>query len=440
MKQALIALILGLGSASGAAAESPNTLLASFAKERAALDVRSFALSLEDNLAAVKEGNALAREGAFAARWSEKLRALDPAALPLCDRIDHAKALHEAAMIKRRADLGAAPGFKAAAANGLGASAEGKAFYDLLLDWQLGVDVAPDAIFAFGEDQIRQANVRYDALVTMMGFAGDTAGLADHLRSDNFRESDPAALQSAFEEADAAVIANLGALFQRYETPPVKIARAERGGSLAQTPGFYDGPTGTFYYNVPGDSYDLRNRDWLYLHEATPGHHFQNAIAASAGACKSLMPDLWSPAFVEGWGAYVETLGRDLGLYTSLEAELAAVEWDMVRSARVAIDVGLNHRGWSDADALAFWRKSVRGQDALAQREIDRMRRWPAQVVTYKYGAAMFEAARDRLAGAQGAAFDLKAYHHLALGRGPMPVPVFAALVEDSVRESASRR
>lgn len=440
MKQMLFALVLGFGSASCAAAQSPASVFTEFEKERQALGVQSFALSLDDNLAAVKEGEALARERDFAARWSATMQSLDFDALPLCEQIDLAKARHELEMLRRRADLGAASGLKPAIKAGLNASAEGRAFYELLLDWQLGVDVTPEAIFTFGEDQIRKANARYDALQAQLGFAGDDAGLAEHLASDDFKEADAAALQRAFEDADAVVREALPTLFQRYDVAPAKIARAERGGPLAQTPGFYDGPSGTFFYNVPGDTYDIRNRDWLYLHEATPGHHFQSAIGASGAACKSAMPDLWSPAFVEGWGAYVETLGRDLGLYRTPEAELAAVEWDMVRSARVAIDVGLNHRGWTDADALAFWRAAVRGQEAIAQREIDRMRRWPAQVVTYKYGAAMFEGARERFAGAQGAAFDVKAYHHLALGRGPMPVPVFVRLVEDAVKASGARQ
>lgn len=54
---------------------------------------------------------------------------------------------------------------------------------------------------------------------------------------------------------------------------------------------------------------------------------------------------------------------------------MAAVEWDMVRSARVSIDVGLNYYGWTDAEAHDYWRLNVKGQDAIAQREIDRMRR-----------------------------------------------------------------
>lgn len=441
MKPILIALALHsatlAGSTSAGAAPQPAidapSLVAAFEAERKKLSVGSLALALEDNIAALKDGAALDAERAFAARFLAHLAEIDAAALPLCERIDVEKARFEAAMVLRRADLAARAGLKEAIRLGLGAGKDGRAFYDLLLDWQIGEDVRPEDILDFGEREVARARRRHADLQKKLGFAGDDAGLAAHLKSDAFRTRDASALQRSFEAAGENVSRNLSALFFDYPIAPVKIARAEQGGPLAATPGFYDAASTTFFYNVPGETYDIRNRDWLYLHEAIPGHHFQIAIGGLETSCKSALPDLWSPAFVEGWGAYVETIGGRLGLYETPEAELAAVEWDMVRSARVVIDVGLNHRGWSDAEALAYWRKAVRGQDDIAQREIDRMRRWPAQVVTYKYGADQFKKARDRLAAAKGAAFDERAFHDLVLGRGPMPVPVFAALVENAL-------
>lgn len=428
------AFVLTAGAnAAPTGADEASAAVAAFDAERKALGVATLALALEDNVAALKAGAALAAEKDFAARQLARLSAIDTAALPLCTRIDLDKARFEAGMVLRRADLAGRAGLKDALKPGLGASADGRDFYELLLDWQIGEEVEPEKILAFGEKQVKRANRRYAALQKKIGFAGDDAGLDAHLKSDAFKTRDAGFLQRTFEAADARVRERLGDLFNDYPIAPVKIARAERGGPLAQTPGLYDGASGTFFYNVPGETYDLRNRDWLYLHEALPGHHFQSAIGALPGACASALPDLWSPAFLEGWGAYVETLGERLGLYETPEAELAAVEWDMVRSARVVIDVGMNHRGWSDAEALAYWRKAVRGQEEIAQREIDRMRRWPAQVVTYKYGAVRFEEARARLAKDAGKAFDERAFHDLVLGRGPMPFPVFAALVENSL-------
>lgn len=433
MKQVALALAFAAAATPAAAAPDVASLFAAFESERQALGVSSFALSLDDNLAAVKEGDALARERAFAEKWIGAFGGVDENALTLCERIDHEKASHEAKMVKRRADLGAAPRFREKLTQGLSASEEGRAFYDLLLDWQLGVDVSADENFKFGEHQIKAAKAWRKSALRRVSRAGEKP-LAGASPAPTLTETgDAAAIQRSFEDADRIVRANLEALFFDYPVKSATIARAERGGPLARTPGFYDGSTQTFFDNVPGETYDLADRDWLYLHEATPGHHFQNAIAGIGKACKSAVPDLWAPAYIEGWGAYVETLGRALGLYEDPRAELAAADWNMVRSVRVAIDVGLNHHGWSDEEALSFWRKAIPNEDDLARREIDRMRRWPAQVATYKFGAFWISQARDRLAATQGDAFDERAFHDLVLGDGPMPFPVFEALVDNAL-------
>ncbi len=408
-------------------------LISEFASEYDALKISGLALALADNLSALKSGGGLSEEAAFASKWRRALSGLDRASLPICERIDAEKALQEAAMIGRRAKVASAYQDRSSWAAGLDGSAGAKEFYDLLLDWQLGFDADPDEIFAFGKKQSSRALANYAALQALMGFAGNDAGLAAHQASTQFAESNAAAIQKSFEAASALVASRLDHVFlSDYGVAAPKIERAERGGPLAATPGFYDGDTGVFFYNAPGETYDLRNRGWLYLHEAVPGHHFQISISRSETGCRTGLENLWSGAFVEGWGAYVETLGAALGLYATPEEEMAAVEWDMVRSARVSIDVGLNYYGWTDAEAHDYWRLSVKGQDAIAQREIDRMRRWPAQVVTYKYGAAAFERSRDTMMAALADGFDLRKFHDLALKNGSMPIPLFEAIVAET--------
>lgn len=175
--------------------------------------------------------------------------------------------------------------------------------------------------------------------------------------------------------------------------------------------------------------YEARQADWLFLHEATPGHHFQVAAARAAERCPQRLPEIFNPAYVEGWAAYVETIGADLGLYTDRYARLAAVEWDMVRSVRVVLDVGLNAYGWSDERALAYWHANVYGQRDVAEREIARMRRWPAQVITYKYGASVFERLRAHHVDSADGRLDVKRFHDAALAYGSMPLATFEELL-----------
>ena len=126
--------------------------------------------------------------------------------------------------------------------------------------------------------------------------------------------------------------------------------------------------------------------------------------------------------FAEGWGAYAEELGKDLGAYKTPYDELGKWEWDIVRSVRVPLDVGLNYYGWTDQQALDFWKKSIRGQDDIAMREIARIRRWPAQVVTYKYGALQILHWKQELRQKQGDQFNIKDFHDRVLDHGSLPL------------------
>jgi len=120
--------------------------------------------------------------------------------------------------------------------------------------------------------------------------------------------------------------------------------------------------------------------------------------------------------YLEGWAAYVEELGEEMGLYRTLYDLMGKHEWNLVRSVRVVLDVGLNYKGWSDEKALAFWKTNINNQEDIAMREINRMRRWPVQVITYKYGAARILEKR-RAAKLKGG-FNLKDFHQEILSRG----------------------
>jgi len=124
----------------------------------------------------------------------------------------------------------------------------------------------------------------------------------------------------------------------------------------------------------------------------------------------------------EGWAAYTEELGKQLGVYKTPYDELGKWEWDIVRSVRVPMEVGINYYGWTDEQALAFWKKNITGQDDIAMREIARVKRWPAQSITYKYGALQIMQWKATLQKREGKRFDIKQFHDKILQHGSLPI------------------
>lgn len=140
----------------------------------------------------------------------------------------------------------------------------------------------------------------------------------------------------------------------------------------------------------------------------------------------------WYPGYGEGWAAYAEEYGKELGLYQTPYEELGRWEWDIVRSVRVALDVAINYCGWNDNQALAFWKKNIRNQDDIAMREINRMKRWPVQVITYKYGASQFLLWKKKMQLKEGASFNISNFHNELLKRGALPFMVLKKYVDNS--------
>ncbi|NMP33118.1 DUF885 domain-containing protein [Thalassotalea sp. M1531] len=169
-----------------------------------------------------------------------------------------------------------------------------------------------------------------------------------------------------------------------YTAPPVNIARSNLPKSFP-APGIYDAANQRFIYHTQGEYLAAKHMDWLFLHEAVPGHHYQSQFVEEKATCPDALA-IGSTVFSEGWGAYVETLGQQLGLFKDHDSIDYALDWQALRAVRVLIDIGIHYEGWSDQRAQALWQTYIPEQSAIMHREISRIKQWPVQVITYVYG------------------------------------------------------
>ncbi len=290
------------------------------------------------------------------------------------------------------------------------------AWYVYFVKRWTGADINPDELYLNGLEEIERVQLHIENVRLQTGM--DSAAFYQHLNDSSFFITNESQVKQAFEHTKNIILKNLGNIFNITSVPDVSIQRGNNA-ALGQTPGYYS--DNTFYFNYFDKPYNKRQTGWLFIHEAIPGHHYQASLAANAN--RSRVQQLFSyPAFDEGWAAYTEELGKELGGYQTLYDELGKWEWDLVRSVRVPLDVGLNYYGWTDEKAFAFWKKYIPNQDDIALREINRMRHWPAQVISYKYGAAQIMEWKKLLQLVQGDQFDIKAFHDKILEHGSLPL------------------
>jgi uncharacterized protein (DUF885 family) len=419
MKSLFIALTISLLPASHPDRQkSFDAFTEKFVMEYKALHIPDLELPYVDDIKDIKSADSVAMEISFFTSVKKEIGAFKLSSLKPSQQEDALQIGYETEMNLQRLTLAKewlANKPDSISTKGISTIPNGKNWYTYLLKRWLMDNVTPDQIYQFGLQEVKTVQEHIEQIRLKTGL--NEKAFYNHLNDPSFFVIDPNKVQQLFEQTKDIVYHNLSREFYPFNIPPLAIKRGE-ARMLAQTPGYYD--NNTFYYNLFDKPYNIRQVDWLFIHEAVPGHHYQISYYGSQKHTK--VQELFNyPCYAEGWACYTEDLGKDIGLYKTPYAELGKWEWDIVRAVRIPMDIGLNYYGWTDAQALAFWKKNIRNQDDIALREIARVKRWPVQAISYNYGAMRIKQMKAELLKKQGAKFNIKDFHKRVLDSGFLP-------------------
>ena len=418
----LLLLLFELASCTAQSdAQRLQMLMKHFEQQYAELQIPRPTLSYETMLSNLGSAQLLQQQEVFFKQIQQDLGTVQVAQLPSTLRMEYWIMHYESVLHLERIKLAKAfiSGKHSIHDKGIFHIENGKAWYSYLIKSWTSADWSPEQIVAYGYEEI--AKIKQE----MQEIENSTADFFKQLRSGQFLTTDSDEVRRSCYQAKEKVQQHLTQYFPDFPNlPELQIAQGTNP-AMAQVPGYYN--NNTFYYVLFDQPFDLRKVDWLYIHEGCPGHHFQISYEATID-----VPDyrngLAYSGFREGWAAYVENLGQQVGLYQTPFHYYSKWEWDIIRSVRLVLDVGINYYGWTDEQSLAEWQKHIQGRDDIGMREIRRMRRWPAQVLTYKVGDQIIQQIRDQLRQKEGADFDLKAFHTTLLSQRSIPVQLIPKL------------
>ena len=411
--------------------EDWNEFEEEFAKEYRRLHLPGLRISYIDNLELVQNKRTVDRQETIFLKYKEALQAVDQSKLTASQLIDRALVAYEIDLHLERIALEkkwltVKP--KELSEEGLQHVPMGKEWYVYFLKRWIDATVTPEELYQFGLDEIARAKKAMKGIQQASGM--DSVAFQKHLQKERFYFTNVDTVQQQFEMYKKNILPNLiGAFPKVNQLPAVHIERG-RNDAYGQVPAYYAEYDNTFYYNYFDKPFNKRQVAWIYLHEAIPGHHYQ--IKFEDQLELSTIKELFSySGYREGWAAYVEEIGNNFNAYKTIYDEYGKWEWDIIRSVRVAMDIGLNYYGWSDAKALQFWQQHIHDQDEIALREINRMKQWPAQVITYKYGANKILKWKEAIEAQQAnqTAFPWLEFHTKVLENGALPFSVMDAMI-----------
>jgi uncharacterized protein (DUF885 family) len=120
-----------------------------------------------------------------------------------------------------------------------------------------------------------------------------------------------------------------------------------------------------------------------------------------------------------------------MGLYSGDVARLGMLANDSMRAARLVVDTGLHHFGWSRQRVVDYLRASTVMSEVEIQSETDRYIEAPGQALSYLVGRLELDRLRDAARRARGTSFDVRSFHDLVLGVGPVPMAVLDQVVAE---------
>ncbi|WAU81088.1 DUF885 domain-containing protein [Streptomyces sp. Qhu-G9] len=205
------------------------------------------------------------------------------------------------------------------------------------------------------------------------------------------------------------------------------------------------------YYTPPSEDFSRPGRTWLptmgltrfpvydlvstWYHEGVPGHHLQLAqwahVAENLSRYQATIGGV--SANCEGWALYAERLMDELGYLKDAEERLGYLDAQMMRAARVIVDIGMHleleipadspfHPGehWTPELAQEFFGAHSSRPADFVESELTRYLSIPGQAIGYKLGERAWLLGRENARKRHGDAFDAKAWHMAALSQGSL--------------------
>lgn len=408
-----------------------NKLFAAFENEKSTLNIPVYVMDYKENLKSVKSIDSLLIIQEFYTRYLSLMGKINRESLLLNDKInyDHLKYIIKLELERFDLEIEFAKSSRNIPEVGLAGIENAVKWYQYYIHMQTNTSLTPEELMQFGKAEVKRVQDSIEMLKTNMGYANKDAAFYEYLKGDKFYISDIAEIKKVYKQNETIVRNNLSRLFQDTQVPVLDIGIWDNATPM-MPPGIYRSGQNKFEYNFSTKKHNIRAMDWVLNHEGIPGHHYQFSIMSKDKASNpSVFSNVYYPGTSEGWACYTEYLGKELGQYQTMEEYLGKWEWDLIRSARVVLEVGIHYYGWSAEMGLSYWKENIKGQDDIAIREITRVTNWPAQALAYKVGAMKIEKLKQKL---QVNSNTIKKFHAVFLRFTRVPMEVIEMDIEEA--------
>ncbi|NVK21068.1 MAG: DUF885 domain-containing protein [Kangiellaceae bacterium] len=308
----------------------------------------------------------------------------------------------------------------------------GKEWYAFQVKQTTSTDLTPDQIHQIGLDEVARIHKEMRGVMKDVAFEGSLQEFFEFTKNDQqFIFDSKEDMLQAYENLRSQLDKTAPELFKvipkaQFEIRAVEPFREQSSSSASYQGAAPDGSRpGIFYVNT----YDLSARPtWtvesLYLHEAVPGHHFQISTQQELQDIPDFRRFGGNTAYVEGWGLYSESLGKEMGVYSDPYQYFGALSAELWRAIRLVVDTGFHAKGWTRQEVLDYMEINSPVAEARRVSEAERFMAIPSQALAYKIGQLKIRELRTLAENELGEKFDIREFHYQVLKDGSVPLNI----------------
>ncbi|PHS37081.1 MAG: DUF885 domain-containing protein [Robiginitomaculum sp.] len=322
---------------------------------------------------------------------------------------------------------------------------DGGAYYADRLKRMTTTDMSASEIHDLGLSEIARIHDEMRTIMKQVGFTGTLQEFFTHVKND------PAQLYEDSDAGRAAYMRDATAMIDIMETrlDEVFITKPKADLVVKQVEAFREKSAGKAFYNAaapdgsrPGIYYanlyvmsDMPKyqMEALAYHEGIPGHHMQISIQQELGSLPMFRKYSRVTAYSEGWGLYSELLPKEMGFYQDPISDFGRLAMELWRAARLVVDTGLHDKKWTRQQAIDYLTTNTPNAENDAIKAIERYIVMPGQATAYKIGMLKILSLRETAKAKLGDKFDIREYHEVILGSGPVPLTIMEERVNSWV-------
>ncbi|MEX0998055.1 MAG: DUF885 domain-containing protein [Flavobacteriaceae bacterium] len=336
------------------------------------------------------------------------------------------------------------------APTGVSRHPNGEAYYNYRLKTSTTTNLTADEVHTIGLEEVARIQKEMMAIKDKVGFEGSLQEFFKFVNTDEqfFFPNTDEGRQGYLDESTKYLDELTKKLPDYFGILPkadlvvkrVESFREQDGAPQHYFPGTPDGSRSGIYYAHLSDMKAMpkTTMEGVAYHEGNPGHHMQISIAQELETVPEFRKQAGYTSYVEGWALYSETLAKEMGGYENPYYDFGRLVNEIWRAIRLVVDTGLHAKGWTEADAIAYFSENSSIAPGAIKAEVQRYMVMPGQATAYKIGMIKIQELRQKAESELGDAFDIKGFHDTVLGGGAMPLEILERRVNQWIDSQKS--